>query len=550
MSRGDESKWDKVLQELGDFGVFQLKNYILISLVVLLPPVYGFSYVFTAADTNYRCRIEECEPPGAPFMNNRTLLELTIPQNEGRFARCDRFATINKTLDTCMISNIDYNTTMKCSDFIYDTTKRTIVSEWNLTCPENEWKLAFVGTMANFGQFIALPITGFFSDRFGRKTAFIISTLCCGLCGIIKSFSSTYTMLVLFEFLEMALGSGIYACGYVLGMELVGPSKRAFGTLFINSFYTTGGAILGFVAIWQDYWRDMLRWLYFPCLIVVAYFWLIPESVRWLLTMGRQDEASKIIRKAAKRNKVLLSEETIAILHGNTQPSIQPCIQQDVKVNPMGKKKKKSYPIASIFSSPALLLRLAICSFCWITNTFVYYGLVINSASFGDNIHTSFILGCFIEIPSFICSYLILDRIGRRWTLCSAFLVSGTACLAIIFTPTGYTGMRLLLFLFGRFGITISFTSIYLYTTEIFPTELRSSLLSFCSTVGRIGSAIAPQTPLLANIAKSLPMVLFCGTAIAASILILQAPETLNVKLPDTVQQAEKLNNSTSHNIQ
>ncbi|GAB0089509.1 organic cation transporter protein [Sergentomyia squamirostris] len=544
MSRGDETKWDKVLQELGDFGKFQLKNYILISLVVLLPPVYGFSYVFTTANTNYRCRIDECEPPEAPFHTNTTLLEVSIPQIDGKFSKCNRFSSINTSWSSaCDFSNFDHEREIPCSDFVFDTSKRTIVSEWNLTCAENEWKLAFVGTMANIGQFIALPITGFISDRFGRKTAFIVSTLCCGLCGIIKSFASSYTMLVVFEFLEMALGSGIYACGYVLGMELVGPSKRAFGTLFINSFYTTGGAILGFVALSQDYWRDMLRWLYFPCLIVVAYFWLIPESVRWLLTVGRHDEASNIIRRAAKKNKILLSEETIAILHGPVP---------EIKAYPVvkTKKKKRSYPIASIFGSSALLIRLAICSFCWITNTFVYYGLVINSASFGDNIYTSFILGCLIEIPSFVCSYLVLDRIGRRWTLCSSLLISGFACMCIVFVGNDLNVLRLALFLIGRFGITISFTSIYLYTTEIFPTELRSSLLSFCSTVGRIGAAIAPQTPLLAKYSRSLPMVLFCGTAITAGILILQAPETLNVKLPDTVQQAEKLNNSTSNNIQ
>lgn len=47
-----------------------------------------------------------------------------------------------------------------------------------------------------------------------------------------------------------------------------------------------------------------------------------------------------------------------------------------------------------------------------------------------------------------------------------------------------------------------------------------------------------------------MPMILFCGTAIVAGFLILQAPETLNAKLPDTVQQAEKMKNPSTHNIQ
>jgi hypothetical protein len=55
------------------------------------------------------------------------------------------------------------------------------------------------------------------------------------------------------------------------------------------------------------------------------------------------------------------------------------------------------------------------------------------------------------------------------------------------------------LFLLGKFSITISFTVVYVYTTEMFPTELRHSLLGVCAMVGRIGSMVAPQTPLLVS---------------------------------------------------
>jgi hypothetical protein len=57
----------------------------------------------------------------------------------------------------------------------------------------------------------------------------------------------------------------------------------------------------------------------------------------------------------------------------------------------------------------------------------------------------------------------------------------------------------MVLFLMGKFAITISFTVVYVYTTEMFPTEIRHSLLGVCAMVGRIGSMIAPQTPLLVS---------------------------------------------------
>lgn len=60
--------------------------------------------------------------------------------------------------------------------------------------------------------------------------------------------------------------------------------------------------------------------------------------------------------------------------------------------------------------------------------------------------------------------------------------------------------MELVLFLIGKFAITCSFQVLYFFTSEIFPTNVRNSLLSLCSMIGRVGSMLAPQTPLLVNI--------------------------------------------------
>ena len=65
---------------------------------------------------------------------------------------------------------------------------------------------------------------------------------------------------------------------------------------------------------------------------------------------------------------------------------------------------------------------------------------------------------------------------------------------------TDYTTAKLIVFLAGKFAITIAFTVVYVFTAELFPTELRHTMLGTCSMVGRIGSIIAPQTPLLVSI--------------------------------------------------
>lgn len=47
--------------------------------------------------------------------------------------------------------------------------------------------------------------------------------------------------------------------------------------------------------------------------------------------------------------------------------------------------------------------------------------------------------------------------------------------------------------LVGRFGIAASFNMIFLYTTELFPTIVRSAALGSCSLVARLGGIAAPQ---------------------------------------------------------
>jgi hypothetical protein len=57
----------------------------------------------------------------------------------------------------------------------------------------------------------------------------------------------------------------------------------------------------------------------------------------------------------------------------------------------------------------------------------------------------------------------------------------------------------LALFFIGKLSITFAFNSIYVFTAELFPTATRSSALAACSLVGRLGSVLAPQTPLLVS---------------------------------------------------
>lgn len=62
---------------------------------------------------------------------------------------------------------------------------------------------------------------------------------------------------------------------------------------------------------------------------------------------------------------------------------------------------------------------------------------------------------------------------------------------------SGYAWLGIVLFMAFETLATFSYNIVYIYTSELFPTYTRNSMHAICSAMGRVGSLIAPQTPLL-----------------------------------------------------
>ncbi|KAI5633319.1 hypothetical protein NE865_13928 [Phthorimaea operculella] len=105
--------------------------------------------------------------------------------------------------------------------------------------------------------------------------------------------------------------------------------------------------------------------------------------------------------------------------------------------------------------------------------------------------------------------------------------------------------LRLVLFLVGKFGIAIVFTSLYLFTSELYPTEYRHTLLAFSSMIGRVGSITAPLTPALMVYWQGIPSLMFGAMGLLSGLLVLTQPETLGAKMPDTLAEAEAIGRKT-----
>ncbi|XP_046399311.1 organic cation transporter protein-like isoform X2 [Ischnura elegans] len=519
--------FDGVLDELGHFGRYQLINYLLLFFPLFLSSAVSLTYAFAAGEPDYRCLVPECENRSDPY--SPSWLSHALPFTDGKPSECKRYAVNHEadfTNGSCPASGFYTNVTQECHDYVFRGEVVTIVNTFNLTCVENKWKLTLIGTMSFVGQFIGLPLAGMLADR---------------ICGLIKSFSPNYPTYICMEFLEALTGGGVFQTLFVLALELVGPTRRTLGGVYINVVYSIANGFLALVAWALPNWRHMLLALYAPGLTFVAYFWLVPESVRWLMSRDRYEEAASIVKKVAKCNRVVLSESAMSIFRNPMEmsdcESSQPVLPEEVP------KAFDIKMVKEMMSSKILMIRLIVNFICWMSVTMVYFGLSLGSVTLSGNMYVNFAVTALVETPGNGLSWPMMERLGRRWSLVLTFVFSGVLCLATPFLPDdgGASWLPITAFLLGKIFITASFNILYTYSSEMFPTGLRGSSLAACSTFGRIGSMLAPQAPLLAVYGPSLPYIVFGLMALIAGFSSLVLPETLNQNLPDTVKEAEQL---------
>ncbi|KAK1787333.1 hypothetical protein P4O66_002835 [Electrophorus voltai] len=249
----------------------------------------------------------------------------------------------------------------------------------------------------------------------------------------------------------------------------------------------------------------------------------IPESPRWLISQGRIAEAEAILKDAAKKNKVTAPEIIFKA--------------SEVKAAPSHMKK---YSMIDIVKTSNICCTTFMCLLLWMAINIGYFGLSLNTSNLLGNPFLNCFLSAVTEVPAYIIATLLLKNCPRR-PLLSAFLsIGGGFLLLIQLIPDSLHTLALSLEMAGKFGFTMSFTVVYIYTAEIYPTVLRNLGIGMCSSAARIGSITAPYVIFLGTFSKYLPYILMGSLTIGSSLANIFLPETFGKVLPETVEQMQK----------
>lgn len=528
---------DIILEHIGKFGRFQQIIFALGCFCAILCGMPVVQDTFVMYKNPHRCAIPLCDPSSNP-QYDADYLNFTVPfdDDDDTWSQCLQYEVITSDNASCIPDNFDEET-VECNEWVYDTSEftRTTVTDFDLVCDRSYAYLSSTCYMA--GMLVGSLVLGDISDRFGRKVAIIISVLLIGVSGILAIVSPNIIMFLITRVFTGAGGVALFAQVFILAVEFVGAEYRTFCGILIEIPFALGEATVGLLAMGIRDWRWLMAAITAPFFLILSYWWLMPESVRWLVSKGRHAEAIKIIEKAAKVNKATVPKELLQIPEDKVEDEIAIISSQVELINP--KEKQRSKTVIDLLRTPNLRKRSLNLFFCWAVCTLCYYGLSQNAGNLGGDIFLNFILTMLVEIPSYIFCWLVLDRMGRKGTLFFVMLLGGVCCF-VSGLISDIEWLMVTLSLVGKFGIAAGFAIIYVYSAEIFPTDYRSVGIGACSMFARVGGLIAGPIAALSEIYQPLPLLIFGLLSIISGLLVVLLPETVGCELPQNIKESEE----------
>ncbi len=321
------------------------------------------------------------------------------------------------------------------------------------------------------GMMLGSALTGFLGDRYGRRFTYQANLAVFGIASLAAAFAPNMAVLIALRFV-MGLGLGAEnVVGYSTMTEFVPPARRGRWLGLIAVFVVTGlpiSALAAWLLVPAFGWRCMFILGGVGALLVWQARKSLPESPRWLESVGRQQEAEAL----------MLTIEAEASGGAPLPPPAPP------------PGPAPSRELSTLFAPP-LLSRMVLGCICLIVVNTLIYGFITWLPTFfarqGLSIATSFGYSLVMALGApvgALIGALLVDRVGRRRIIvaASAFSILFGCIYPFVHDPVWLpiAGLALTVPIYVLVAVLFG-----VYIPELFPTEVRLRASGICNTFGR-----------------------------------------------------------------
>jgi putative MFS transporter len=388
-----------------------------------------------------------------------------------------------------------------------------VIAQLAVTWKAEAAALSWIASAGFAGMAIGAAVGGLLADRFGRRNVFALTLLLYGLASGVSSLAWSVGVLIVLRFVVgLGLGAELPVASTLVS-EFAPARIRGRVVVILEAFWAVGwigAALLGYFLIpaSADGWRWALLAGALPAFWAVVIRWRMPESVRFLESKGRHEEAERVVRafeaSASAGAPASAAAGGTAFEATGNAPGVSTAAHEPAGDVEPGATAPFAPPVAtarvgSLFA-PVLRRRTAAIWLVWFTVNFSYYGAFIWLPTLlvdaGYPLVRSFgftLLITLAQLPGYAASAYLVERWGRRVTL--AVFLLGSAVSAVFFGFGAVSGVEAQILVFGSllsFFNLGAWGALYAVTPELYPTPLRATGAGWAAGVGRIASIVAP----------------------------------------------------------
>lgn len=375
-----------------------------------------------------------------------------------------------------------------------------------------------IGSSPLIGVFIGSLLFGKLSDTYGRQNIYKYNFVVLVVASVLQFFVNTAMPLFILRLILGIVIGAEYAIGPAIITEFVPSRLRGMTLATLNVAWTVGyvgSVVIGYAmeGMGDDCWRWMLASSAVFGVIILIIRIGMPESPRWLVLHGRTEEAIAVVKKFIGENV------TIDNLLEKQEEQQHDLGYKHLFIDGMWKK--------TMF-----------CAIIWLAGVIPLFGLftflpsVLNTLGIEDE-STGVMLVNLAQLLGAVVAVFIIDRFSRKKLCMWCFVISGLPLFVLGLWSSASGVLVVLMFgIYIFFGVIAGSLSGFVYPSEVFPTEIRSSGIGFCSAVSRIGSASGTfLVPVLTESAGIGAVLVGMGVfqLIAVVVTIIWGPETRNV---------------------
>ena len=350
-----------------------------------------------------------------------------------------------------------------------------IEGPWKLTVGQ----LAIILLSSGLGAMFGAGFYGWLADKIGRRKVFLVTVINFSIATGILTLTPdrAWIFLSVFRFLVGFGVGGLYCVDLPLVQEFVPASKRGMVGGMVTASVPVGvllGSALGAFLTPYVGWRGLFAFGMAPGLLTLVIRAWVPESPRWLIQMGRLEEARKSLAWALE-----------------VDPATLPLAAPEIQSQPR---------FTDIFRYPRSL------AVSWLTN------LGAQTGYYGFQLWAPTLLVLLLGIVPARAAYLMIwvnlaglagriglsylsDAIGRR---ASGAIASFGAAILLIAAAVyhdiyveGISLFWLVLIVYNAFGDG-GFAIVGPYAAELWPASLRTTGMGSAYGFGGLGKVIGP----------------------------------------------------------